>query len=156
MTDKKTMPCEFLTHVAPALAAARNPDSTRKYRTGVVCEVGGVVYWHTGAQYWLAVDSANGSQIDLRELKGFKAMADSYSRSTALCYDSRWMEIADAEPEIAKAVAVLRERAELLWWELVCAFLNERHAAISLRTKASGFMSGGGMSDLEIKTVLAG
>ncbi|WP_139222957.1 hypothetical protein [Paracidovorax wautersii] len=124
------------------------------YRTGLICELGGIAYWHTGAQYFIAVGSADGNQVDLREIPGFKELDAQFDRGTAIFFDIEWEKIGEAEPEIKAACAVLQARGERLWWKLVADFLKAHHAAIQLRSEAIRVLRASGMDESSIEIVL--
>ncbi len=94
------------------------------YREGLLCSIDGVTYWHTGAQYWLAIGSADGPQESLRELPGFKKLAEQFDRYNSVLVGGEWSEAADENAEIAAALALLRVRRERLWWDAVVEFLR--------------------------------
>lgn len=130
-------------------------ENQQPYRTGLICEVGGIAYWHTGAQYWIAVGSAEGHQKDLREFAGFKKIDVQFGRATAIFFDGLWDDIAETEPAIAAARTVLQARAEPLWWKLVADFLKSHHDAIQLRSNVVRVLLDSGMAESEINSVFA-
>lgn len=129
------------------------PDQ-KTYRTGLLCDVAGVQYWHTGYQYFVALGDPAGPQKDLREFQGFKDVDAKYYRVTSMFADDEWGVIAEGEPAVAAALSVLEARAEMWWWSLVESFLRKRHSEGQLRSRAAHALRAGGMSEADIKAAL--
>ncbi len=106
------------------------------YRTGLVCTVDGVDYWHTGAQYWLSHSPDETHQFDLREIPGFKRVEAEFDGYTRLFYSQRWKVAGQRNAAIRQSVEMLREHADQLWWEAVSDFLQARHLESAPRTRA--------------------
>jgi len=121
------------------------------YRTGLVCTVDGVDYWHTGSQYWLSHSPDETHQFDLREIPGFKRVETEFDGYTRLFYSQRWKVAGQRNAAIRQSVEMLLEHAEQLWWEAVSDFLQARHLESALRTRAIHALGSGGLSDEEIR-----
>lgn len=105
-------------------SAAVEPTVPGPYREGILCSIDGVAYWHTGRQYGVAVGSPDGPDQDLRELPGFKRIAERFDEYSSLLFGHEWREAGDANPGVAAAIEVLRSCREQLWWESVVDFLR--------------------------------
>lgn len=103
---------------------SESPVMDQPYRDGLLCSIDGIGYWHTGAQYWIAVGSAGGPQEDLREYPGFDKVDSQFEKYSAVLYGSTWREAGEADVTIATALDLLRARGERLWWVAVVDFLR--------------------------------
>lgn len=103
-----------------------DPPMAQPYRSGLLCSIDGVGYWHTGCQYWIAIGgSADGPQEDLRELMGFDKVAARFDQYSSLLFGPDWKEVGDADASIAAAIGLLKTRMEQMWWASVTCFLRE-------------------------------
>jgi hypothetical protein len=118
-------------------------DANDAYRKGIVCIVGNTGFWHTGFTYYVAVGMANGRQVDLRCMPGFDAVQKNFDNATSFRYSDIWEKVGAENPAIKEALDLLVSRCELLWWDMVSAFLrdyikkrNEQKHAESVLLKA--------------------
>lgn len=108
--------------VLPQEAVA--PAMPQPYRSGLLCSINGVGYWHTGRRYWIAIGASDGPQEDLRELPGFDTLRSRFDHYNSLLLGDEWREAGHGDPEVATALEVLLVRSERLWWDAVIEFLR--------------------------------
>jgi len=111
--------------------AAANPDGEAGYRAGMLCEIDGVEYWHTGNTYHLGRGAVRQDgtreEFDLRLMPG-------YQQSTARVYEGYmgfpeddWEENVENWGEVKDALAVVSAAQETLYWKAVIKFLHAYH-----------------------------
>lgn len=121
-------------------------------RKGLLCEIEGHAYHHTGCQYWLIRDNGP-SQFDLRQMPGGRRLEVEFSTYDSLLHGGRWRQAAAAQPHIQEALKTLTEAAEDLWWAAVIEFLTNHHRQVAMRSHAFSILFKAGFSADEIHSL---
>lgn len=126
----------------------------RPYRQGMICEVAGTQYWHTGSRYFVAI-GMDGHERDLRDYDGFadseaRRLADKYIGFTCDDWES---EVGNADA-VKAALTVVQHAKETLYWNAVARFLKVHDGTLERRKAAIKVLRAAGFDEDSVRSVL--